>query len=447
MPWRIPGDLKFYKSVTVGAPEEGKQNVVIMGRKTWESIKSFSKNGSSPMPNRLLYIISSSSARDIGAEQFSEQTEVFASLEEAMDSADEDERIRDVFVIGGQKVFETAEKYKEKYCKNIFATRIGQNIEGDTFISKSMTDGFYLKEVSKSMGENGFNYDFTRWVNPKLFGEHFEELERNYLATRHQEFQYLDLIKDVIQNGSKKADRTGVGTVSTFGNMMRFDLSQTFPLLTTKKVFWKGVVEELLWFLRGSTDGKQLSDKGVKIWEGNGSREYLDKLGFNDRREGDLGPVYGFQWRHFGAKYDTCDSDYSGKGVDQIQQVIESLKKNPDSRRHIVSAWNVQDISAMALPPCHVMFQFYVADGKLSCLLYQRSCDLGLGIPFNIASYALLTCLISKVCSDDPDGRTDSRGIRSRARRLARLREPHRAAERTAEKTACSVPSAQDQLR
>lgn len=207
-------------------------------------------------------------------------------------------------------------------------------------------------------------------------------------------FFFKDLAK-IIREGTVKEDRTGVGVYSLFGNMMKFDLGQSFPLLTTKRVYWRGVVEELLWFLRGETDGKILSGKNVGIWDGNGSREFLDGMGFGGRDVGDLGPVYGFQWRHFGAEYKDCYTDYSGQGVDQIQEVIEMIRRDPNSRRLIVCSWNVKDLKLMALPPCHCLFQFYVADGKLSCLLYQRSCDVGLGVPFNIGSYALLCCLIA----------------------------------------------------
>lgn len=324
---------------------------------------------------------------------------MFPSLSEALESADEDDRIRDVFVIGGQQIYNESRQYKE-YCKNILLTRIGREVDGDRFIDKDLTDGFLLKEISETMSSGELNFDFTRWINPKLYGTHYEEFNTQLFKSKHGEFQYLELIGKIIERGQEKTDRTGVGTYSLFGEMMRFDLQRSFPLLTTKKVFWKGVVEELLWFLRGSTDGRLLSDKGVRIWDGNGSREFLDKLGFQERREGDLGPVYGFQWRHFGAAYQNCDTDYTGKGIDQIKELIDQLQQNPDSRRHIVSAWNVSDLKKMALPPCHVLFQFYVSQGRLSCMLYQRSCDVGLGIPFNIASYALLTTLIAKVPSN-----------------------------------------------
>ncbi|XP_065188331.1 thymidylate synthase-like [Sycon ciliatum] len=220
---------------------------------------------------------------------------------------------------------------------------------------------------------------------------------------RHEEYQYLDLIETIIGTGNAKGDRTGTGTRSLFGAQMRFNLRDgQFPLLTTKRVFWRGVVEELLWFVRGCTNAKVLSDKNVHIWDANGSRSFLDKLGHTEREEGDLGPVYGFQWRHFGAEYKDMHTDYTGQGVDQLAQVIHTIKTNPNDRRIIMSAWNPADLGKMALPPCHLMCQFYVANGELSCQMYQRSADMGLGIPFNIASYSLLTCMIAEVCDLKP---------------------------------------------
>ena len=194
--------------------------------------------------------------------------------------------------------------------------------------------------------------------------------------------QYLDLLDHVLTTGTAKGDRTGTGTLSVFGYQMRFDLAAGFPALTTKKIHLKSVVGELLWFLRGDTNVKWLQDNGVTIWD-----EWADA-------DGELGPVYGYQWRSWPAP--------DGRHVDQIAQVIEQIKQNPDSRRHIVNAWNVADIEKMALPPCHTMFQFYVADGKLSCQLYQRSADIFLGVPFNIASYALLTHMVAQVTGLEP---------------------------------------------
>ena len=189
---------------------------------------------------------------------------------------------------------------------------------------------------------------------------------------------YLDLLQRVLDEGSEKQDRTGTGTLSVFGHQMRFDLAEGFPLLTTKRVHVRSVVAELLWFLRGSTNVKWLHEQGVTIWD-----EWADT-------SGELGPIYGYQWR----SWPTPD----GRHVDQIAAVINSIRTNPDSRRHLVSAWNVGDLDQMALPPCHTLFQFYVADRKLSCQMYQRSADVFLGVPFNIASYALLTHLVAQVC-------------------------------------------------
>ncbi len=190
--------------------------------------------------------------------------------------------------------------------------------------------------------------------------------------------QYLDLLEAILKNGVKKADRTGTGTKSLFGYQMRFNLEEGFPLLTTKKLHLKSIIHELIWFLRGETNIKYLQDHGVRIWN-----EWADE-------SGDLGPVYGSQWRSWRAA--------DGRTIDQFTQLIENIKHNPDSRRLIVSAWNVGEIDHMALPPCHALFQFYVAQGKLSCQLYQRSADVFLGVPFNIASYALLTMMVAQVC-------------------------------------------------
>jgi len=191
--------------------------------------------------------------------------------------------------------------------------------------------------------------------------------------------QYHDLMKHVLEHGASKTDRTGTGTVSVFGYQMRFNLQDGFPLLTTKKLHTKSIIHELLWFLKGDTNIKYLKDNGVSIWD-----DWADA-------QGNLGPVYGYQWRN----WPTPD----GRHIDQITQVVDMIKKNPDSRRMIVSAWNVGEIDKMKLPPCHAFFQFYVADGKLSCQLYQRSADIFLGVPFNIASYALLTMMVAQACN------------------------------------------------
>ena len=194
--------------------------------------------------------------------------------------------------------------------------------------------------------------------------------------------QYLDLLSHVIDHGIEKRDRTGTGTISTFGYQMRFDLSERFPLMTTKKLHLKSIIHELLWFLSGSTNVRYLQENGVKIWN-----EWAPA-------DGNLGPIYGYQWRSWPAA--------DGRAIDQVSNVVTSLKNNPDSRRHIISAWNVGEIEKMALPPCHILFQFYVAGDRLSCQLYQRSADIFLGVPFNIASYALLTMMMAQVTGYKP---------------------------------------------
>ncbi len=194
--------------------------------------------------------------------------------------------------------------------------------------------------------------------------------------------QYLDLLKHVLAHGTRKGDRTGTGTLSVFGHQMRFDLAQGFPLVTTKKLHLRSIIHELLWFLRGETNVRYLHEHGVTIWD-----EWADE-------NGELGPIYGYQWR----SWPTAD----GRNVDQIRQVLHEIRDNPNSRRLLVSAWNVGEIERMALPPCHVLFQFYVADGRLSCQLYQRSADIFLGVPFNIASYALLTLMVAQVSGLKP---------------------------------------------
>ena len=194
--------------------------------------------------------------------------------------------------------------------------------------------------------------------------------------------QYHDLMRYVMENGTDKSDRTGTGTRSVFGYQMRFDLSEGFPVVTTKKLHLRSIIHELLWFLKGDSNIKYLKENGVSIWD-----EWADE-------NGELGPVYGVQWR----SWPTAD----GRKIDQIKQLVDGIKNNPDSRRHIVNAWNVAEVENMALPPCHTMFQFYVADRKLSCQLYQRSADIFLGVPFNIASYALLTLMIAQVCDLEP---------------------------------------------
>lgn len=366
LPWRLPGEMAHFKRVTSSG--DGVRRGCIMGRGTWESIPSKFR----PLPDRTNIVLSSSSALDA--------PHVCGSLDDALATASEE--CDEVYVIGGARVYEEA--VKDSRCHRVHLTSIDKEIEGcDAFFPVLKASEFSLSSRSEPVTEDGVTY-------------RFEVYDRIRAKKNSEERQYLDLVERIMSEGAVRTDRTGVGTKSIFGATMRFSLrNSVFPLLTTKRVFWRGVAEELLWFIQGCTDSSKLSEKNVKIWDGNGSREFLDKRGLSERRVGDLGPVYGFQWRHFGAKYRDCDSDYQGEGVDQLKEVIEQIKNTPDSRRIIMSAWNPVDLDKMALPPCHVFAQFYVANGELSCQMYQRSADMGLGVPFNIASYALLTRLIA----------------------------------------------------
>jgi len=341
-----------------------------MGKNTWNSLPM------KPLPGRINIIISSTL-------EVSDNYYVYSSLDIALESLkNKQELINKIFVIGGEQLYK--ESIAHPMCDKLFVTRIPGSYDCDKFFP-SINDTIFT--LTKSTIYNFINYNIyhkTKQINM-------------------EEYQYLRLIKNVIQNGTSKSDRTGIGTMSMFGTQMRFNLeNNTFPLLTTKRVFIRGIIEELLWFIKGSTDSNKLSEKKVKIWEPNGSREFLDSLGFTDRAVGDLGPIYGFQWRHWGAEYVDKNTDYSGRGFDQLQNVIDEIKKNPNSRRLIISGWNVSDIPKMALPPCHVICQFYIVGDKISAQLYQRSGDIGLGVPFNIASYALLLIMVGYVTGYKP---------------------------------------------
>lgn len=399
MPWpKLSGDLKAFKALTMGHP-------VLMGSTTYTSIPKSAR----PLPGRLNIVLSSRSRSELS---LPDSVLIAGSLDAAKELLTA-RGVRHVFVIGGESIYKQALQVPE-WSQRIYYTHIEKEFKCDRYFPVDIdnkTSGFQLISLEAKMEEGGIAFQRREYVREGTPGSNVTFLDERQVSTfgdndnkgwRHPEHQYLDLVGKILKEGTSRGDRTGTGTLSIFGAQMRFDLSKSFPLLTTKKVFWRGVVEELLWFISGSTNANELAAKRVHIWDGNGSREFLDKLGFKSREQGDLGPVYGFQWRHFGAEYIDMHSDYGGKGIDQLQQVINTIRNNPNDRRILLSAWNPAAIPQMALPPCHVMAQFYVADGKVSCQMYQRSCDMGLGIPFNIASYALLTCLVAKVTGYTP---------------------------------------------
>lgn len=387
-------DLNFFRQFTLG-------NIVIMGRKTWEGLPPSNR----PLKGRVNIIITSrpEDLEDAFTYSSGELVCAYRTLEEAL------QRYYSLtcrlVVIGGAKLFRYAIQLPQ--CAAVVLNRWSvDRPDADCFFPELDTKGSFIRWSPTApipavedvrdgvLPGGGVSFTTEYWYKPV---ETFKEAEHS------EEWQYLDLVRRVLQQGDPRMDRTGTGVWSIFGAQSRYSLRDgTFPLLTTKTTWFKGVWLELLWFIQGCTDARVLSDQGVHIWDENGSREVLDALGFPERKEGDLGPVYGFQWRHFGAKYRGAGENYDGEGVDQLREIIRQIKEEPTSRRIVLSAWNPSAIPEMALPPCHVMCQFYVSQGELSCQLYQRSCDLGLGVPFNIASYSLLTILLAKTCNLKP---------------------------------------------
>jgi len=382
LPWRrISRDLALFSRLTTGSSIGGKnQNAIVMGRKTYDTLPS------KPLQGRHNWILS----RNGGL-----------SWNDIRKLGRREDAPKEIWVIGGAEIYNQC--FTELPISRMVITYIERQgcepacdtlqIPGGVFLER---DSSFAKALERSK-----LVDETKSYISSTTYDVWECKVCEYELDIHPEFQYLDMIQEIIQKGISKKDRTGVGTIGLWGGMTRWNLQKGFPLLTTKRVFWKGVVEELLWFLQGQTDAKLLSKKGVKIWDANGSRDFLDKLGFTERREGDLGPVYGFQWRHFGAPYINPDTKPT-EGIDQISTVLEQLKKSPWDRRCLVVAWNPTALREMALPPCHVLFQLQGVGQntpddplRLNLLFYQRSCDMGLGVPFNIASYALLTHILA----------------------------------------------------
>jgi len=392
LPWkRLPGDMKYFKRVTSETKTDGSRNAVVMGRKTWDSIPEKFR----PLSGRVNVILTRSPEKysDLDTD---DDVLVCNSLPSALERLkDNSRKLERVWIIGGAQIYNEALQLSG--LEEIHVTRVQKDFECDTFLK---LDPGKFKEISKSDEEvfQEIPYSFTV-LKPLDAIVEAGECAVKRSNPEHEEWQYLDMIREIIDNGVSRGDRTGTGTLSVFGRSMRFSLrNKQFPLLTTKRVFWRGLAEELLWFVAGCTNANKLAEKKIHIWDGNGSREFLDNRGFPDREVGDLGPVYGFQWRHFGAEYKDMHADYKGQGVDQLARCIDLIKNEPNNRRIIMSAWNPADLKLMALPPCHMFCQFYVANGELSCQMYQRSADMGLGVPFNIASYSLLTRMVAQVC-------------------------------------------------
>ncbi|GMY28506.1 bifunctional dihydrofolate reductase-thymidylate synthase-like isoform X3 [Fagus crenata] len=429
LPWRLPSDLKFFKELTMPTSDLGKKNAVVMGRKTWESIPTKYR----PLPGRLNVVLTRSENFDI---ENAEDVVTCGNIPSALKLLAESPyslSIENVFVIGGGQILR--ETLNAPQCAAIHITEIETSIECDTFIPTIDFSVFQPWYSSLPLMENNIRYSFVSYVHVRSSAiednasrskdsNKFEVEKFSFLPKmifeRHDEYMYLKLVQEIISSGAQKDDRTGTGTLSKFGCQMHFNLRRSFPLLTTKVLVlvWiasrlqcvlSSVGNELLYsaLLAGFLHFEEVcleyfGEELLKNCCGLSVVPQMLRIGLSDREEGDLGPIYGFQWRHFGARYTNMHADYTGQGFDQLSDVIDKIKNKPDDRRMILSAWNPSDLKLMALPPCHMFAQFYVANGELSCQMYQRSADLGLGVPFNIASYALLTCMIAHVCGLTP---------------------------------------------
>lgn len=373
LPWHYSSELKHFKKVTT-QDVDGHPNNLIMGRLTWNSLHY-------PLPGRRNIVISSKSKEELGITH--PDVLVYSQLSLAL----QDCKKGKTFVIGGKSLYEEA--VKSPYLESIYETSINS-------ITNYQCDVYFRELFGITYGP----------LKTKLVQETREDIDSDYLIFRkyyvlrsHGEEGYLDLLREVITKKNLRKNRTGVLTHSVFGRMLKFDLSQGFPLFTTKQVFIRGIFEELMWLIRGQTDTAILAAKKVHIWDGNTTREFLDSLGLTHLPVGDIGKGYGHQWRRFGADYDNCHNLLPG-GIDQLKYVLNLLQTNPYDRRILVTAWNPCDLDIVALPPCHLLYQFYVDEDekRLSCMFYMRSCDLFHGLPFNIASYSLLTHMIAKIC-------------------------------------------------
>lgn len=371
IPWNIPEDLRRFAKIT-------RDNTVVMGRNTWESM------GSIPLKDRFNIVVSS------GREEEHVGNVVFikgSTLETLPSVINHGE----IFIIGGEELYR---RYVGE-ADTIYATVIEKEYECDRFFPTERLHEYEIESVSPRQFSTDADCHY-RYVTYK----------KRDCGRIHGEFGYMQMMRDILYNGEARPDRTGVGTLATFGHQLRFDISKSVPFLTTKLLAWRTVIKELLWFISGNTDSKLLEAQGVSIWAPNSSRAFLDNRGLN-YREGDVGPLYSHALRHYGSVYHGCDANYSGKGFDQFTELIRTLKSDPYSRRHVMTTFNPAVVDQCVLMPCHgIAIQFYVSGEeskkKLSCHVYCRSSDTFLGLPFNIASYAVLTYIVAKLCGMVP---------------------------------------------
>tara|TARA_B100000900_G_scaffold399639_1_gene402376 strand:+ start:6924 stop:8411 length:1488 start_codon:yes stop_codon:yes gene_type:complete len=405
--FNIPEDMKYFKNITTQEYIKGHKNIVIMGYNTWKSIPDKYK----PLPNRINIIITKNHFSEMKFED--ENIKIFNDFNFCYKYLEQEENngnlLGDKFIIGGAQLYNLVHNNYLHMVNKVYETVVNYNIikSNQTHYTNLIVndDNLYSEIDFRINIYNDFKLINKKYMdtdevtviynNNKLHGVSYN-IYQNIRYLNNQEKQYLDLMKSILYKNNIKDSRNS-RVISQFGEKMVFDLREGFPLLTTKRTPFKTILRELLWFIRGSTSNKELNDKNVHIWDGNSSKEFLESRGL-DYEEGELGPVYGFQWRKFGADY----IDSNSKGVDQLQNVIDLIKNDPTSRRIILSAWNPVDLDKMALPPCHVMIQFSVDKEFLDAQLYQRSGDMFLGVPFNIASYSILMHIIGSITGYTP---------------------------------------------
>lgn len=393
-------DLNWFKTKTTNE-DDSKENILIVGYNTW---KTLPRKG---LPKRKLVVLSKNHIDELKSNDII----CYPSIEKIIDWCKINNNGAEIFVIGGVSLYDQFWNNYKNMIDKIYITKFVNyslyhdsscesglvKINSDFLKLEDQFNVLYSKEFSD---ENCTIFDPETGIYCKktLYYGKFTI----YKKANKEEQQYLNILNKILNEGTLTETRNG-NTISLFGEKMVFNMENGFPLLTTKKMPWKTILRELLWFLSGSTDNKELNKKNVHIWDANATKEYMKQRGL-DYKEGDLGPIYGFQWKYFGAEYRTCDDNYDGKGINQIEYIINEITNNPNSRRIIMSAWNPPDLDKMALPPCHVMCQFYVnqKERTLDCQLYQRSGDMFLGVPFNIASYSFLLYIISNVTGYKP---------------------------------------------
>jgi dihydrofolate reductase/thymidylate synthase len=399
IPWEIKEDYWFFQDNTKKKYLNNSKNIVIYGKNTWKSLSENCRG----LQDRINLIISSTMTDEELSNENTSHCEAF--IYKTINNAFEDiynqkfGLIGKVFICGGKNIYE--ECIKANIIDEVYLTHIHYDYNCTTsinhdvfhnFINKFVVSRKYTFNLEDKILNTNINVSFSKLTISKENSDNVEETN------------YLDLLYKILTKGHYRKTRNEY-TYSTFGNTLEFDLNKGFPLLTTKKVFFNGVVEELLWFLRGDTNSKNLVKNGVKIWEPNTSREFLDSMKFYNYEEGDIGPMYGFQWRNFNAEYKGMNENYSGQGYDQLKYCIELIKKDPYSRRILMTSYNPEQVGQGVLYPCHgISVIFNIEDGnKLSCMMTQRSVDMFLGAPFNIASYALLIHMICEVINNDPN--------------------------------------------